>query len=479
MRTLPLLLTLFAMLGLNVACGGGFSKDPFADYDDSIREATVEETKPPVPPGINSNSILITPSKSLLLFEEGTEAAYDVEAKVFIPDAEFDMELVNPPPGMTIEFREETLSDDVLGTTGPVLDEDATADVDAEDGDEVAAPEEPLPSNLNRKVFVIKWKPSYDTIPDDSIGSILRHISVRLTVDEDIAVIREIPYMVIQSERQLKIVSADVPNEFIEGEKTQFKVYVEYPNFIGAKFPTMAVFTKGNSSGVVSDGCANMQNWIKSTAQKIVNDPTSPNNGLIEYTFEANFTKLDITTSRTTCTIEVKVSDTRSVSAPYEIAMRVKNTIKAPKMTWSESMVYEMEQGTQSIIPFFLMGVQDEGTVELSFETPCITLFGGMLDCSCKQEVGVSNRHILNCIIFGNHKVFDRAVDYTLVMKAKVKNLSEESELVTFRRKIRFYPPGSKTNNNIGVGVDEEDGSATTNPAPAPVLDTNDYGGRI
>lgn len=476
---MPLLLTLFAMLGLGVSCS--FSNDPFEDYDASIREATVEETKPPVPPGINSNSILIKPVKDLLLFEEGVEAAYDVEAKVFIPDAVFDMELVNPPPGMTLELGTDSTLGGDLGSTGPVLDEETDAQTDV-DGTEVSedgtATPAPLPSNLNRKVYVIKWKPSYDTIPDDSIGSILRHVSVRLNVDDDMAVIREIPYMVIQSERQLKIVSADVPNEFLEGEKTQFKVYVEYPNFVGAKFPTMAVFTKGNTSGVVTDGCANLQNWIKTTSQKIINDPTSPNDGMLEYTFEANFTKLDITTSRTTCNIEVKVSDTRSVSAPYEISLRVKNTIKAPRISWSESMVYEMEQGTQSIIPFFLMGVQDEGTVEITFETPCITLFGGMLDCSCKQEVGVSNRHILNCTIFGNHKVFDRAVDYNLVMKAKVKNLSEESELVTFRRKLRFYPPGSKSNNTIGVGVDEDDSSSSNRPVP-PVMDTNDYGGGI
>lgn len=456
-------------MGLSASCG---SSDPFKDYGSDIREATVEETTPPVPPGINSNSIILTPSKRIFLFEEGVESAYELNARVFIPNAEFDLELINPPEGMTIELKSE-FNTDVLVSSGPA----GTTDADEEDPDADAEDTAPVPPSMtNQKIFVVKWKPGYDSIPDDSVNSIQRYVSVRFKVDEDIATIWEIPYEVLQSERQLKVVGADVPNEFLEGEKTKFNVYVEYPNFRGPKFPALAVLTKANSSGVTTDGCSNMQNWIKTTASSVVVDPTSPHNGMLEYTLEANFTKLDITTSRTTCTIEVMVQDARSVSAPYEVAIRVKNIISAPTTTWNSGFVLEFEQGNQSAFFFQIFGLKDEGTVELSFVSPCIAVLSGQGNCNCRQETGVANRHILNCVITANHKVFDSPVDYTLEMKAKVKNLSEESEQVTFTRKIRFYPPGTK-NTSSGVGVDEDEAAATVNPSPA--IDTKNYGGGI
>lgn len=431
-----------ALMGLNFSCG---SSDPFEDYGSDVREATIEEEKPPVPPGINSNSILLVPSKRIFLFEEGVEAAYELNARVFIPDTEFELELINPPPGMTLELKTE-FNTDIISTpvgNGTATDTDATTDE-----------EPPAPTMTNQKIYVVKWKPGYDTIPDDSINEIQRHLSVRFKVDDDISTIWEIPYEVIQSERTLKIASASLPDKFLEGEKTSFKVYVEYPNFKGPQYPAMMLYSKQGSN---YGGCQNMQNWIRNTGASIVDDQSNPNYGLLEYSFEADFTKLEITENSSTCSVEAFVQDVRSTSAPFELKISVKNVMKNPETTWASGLTLELEQGKQTAFFFQVFGKPGEGNVELDFVSPCKAAFSGNGDCTCAREPGSNNSHIMNCVITADHPVWDSDVTYTLEMKAKIKTYSDESQLVTFTRKVRFYPPSEKKSQSTGALTPEEE----------------------
>ncbi len=131
----------------------------------SLMAQTINAPIEPVPmdpiPGISPNAVgvYVTGEKNgWLYFEEGVEFRYPVYVRLYLPDLEFDAELVDAPDGMNLVLLAES----------------------KKPGSE--------------KIYEIVWEPSFDVIPDTSIPSIVRFFKIRVNVGLDKNISKEIRY---------------------------------------------------------------------------------------------------------------------------------------------------------------------------------------------------------------------------------------------------------------------------------------------
>lgn len=101
-----------------------------------------------------------------LYFEEGVEYSYEVIVSLNLPDMEFDTELIDAPTDMTMELKEEDFS---------------------------------FNGAIASTLYVIKWKPSLDAIPDQTIPSIIRFLTLRVNIGSNYIITKDVRYELINN----------------------------------------------------------------------------------------------------------------------------------------------------------------------------------------------------------------------------------------------------------------------------------------
>ncbi len=431
--------------------------DPFRNKSDAVRDAEVKPTADDPIPGISPNAMDITLVRDLdsLYFEEGVEYAYEVNVRLYLPNIDFEAELVGAPEGMTLELKSEFNGEVV---TSPVdTDADITDAADEVTGD-VANENDAEPASVaNQKIYIIRWKPGFDTIPDVTIPSITRFLTFKVNVGADKVRTKSFRYNVNQATTKLKIAGFEIDPDLREGEKRGLaKIYVSYPGLLStSKFPQIFIDTTSNSPVAA---CTNLPPLFELNSAKYIDDPKDPNFENIEYNYTVNLTKFDITTNSVSCNLNLFVVNLGNVSDPYPVNVVVLNTITDPETTWGENINLTFEQEKETAFYFQVYGVKNEGSIKVDFPTPCSQIFKRQGDCKCRTFKGYNYRHKVECLVEVNHKKTFSKQSYPIVFTAQMVNgPSASSKRITFRRTITFSPKG--------IGFFDVDGATDINDA--------------
>lgn len=458
---------LFAALTVLTACEE--NADPFRNQSENVRDAEVKPTAEEPTPGIDEGAMSITLLRDLdsLYFEEGTEYSYEVNVRLYLPDLDFKAELVGAPEGMTLELQSE-FNTEVVTAPSSTVDDVAT------ETDEVTPPVAPPASVANQKIYVIKWKPEFTAIPDASIPSITRFVSVRVNigkkgVDEekwDKQRTKEFRYTLTQAVEKLRVTSFTVAQDLREGEKRgTAKVYVKYPGLQTNRFPPIYFENTANSTATFA-ACANLPRAFVDQRAVYITNPNDPNYESIEYSFNMDLTRFDIATNSNSvsCTLNIYVDNLGALSNPYPTTVTVLNTITDPRTTWAENVEVEFGQEVNVQYQFQVFGVQNEGVISLTFAKPCSQVFGSDAtgDCKCRTNTTTVNRHIIECMIEANHRKTFSSKTYVIEFDAQVTNGPLSSRKVNFKRRIKFTGGFSLFN--------ADDGSETVDPTAGSVV---------
>ena len=253
MRNFLLVVYVLVLLGV-LACED--RSNPFQEEHWTVKQAQVKATgnKDPIP-GIDEDAISITSVRNLVSFpfKEGVEYLYKINVRSYLPNVDFEADLVNAPEGMFLEFvnefGSETTMVDLLKEEGPAggdpgdsVGEEGGASSPGDRsgrGNTVTNVSSSRPS-LIQKEYAIRWKPSEKTIPDGVVHEITRSIVFRVSVGEDKEISKEFRYTVTQSSGALKITGYSMSPELIERTQNgQLRVYVKYPNDESKNFPSV------------------------------------------------------------------------------------------------------------------------------------------------------------------------------------------------------------------------------------------------
>lgn len=434
--------------------------DPFRNQSENVQQAEIEPTEDPALPGISPNAIDITLLRDLdaLYFEEGVEYAYEVNVRLYLPNVDFDAELVGAPDGMTLELK-STFNTEVV--TSPVTpDPNAPVDPNAPPEDDSEVEETPA-SVANQKIYVIRWKPGFEAIPDATIPSITRFLSFKVNIGEDKQRTREFRYTVSQGTAKFQITNFTIDPDLREGEKRgKARVYVNYPGFqIGSRNPLVYFDNVGAAPPVA---CRNLPLAFVLDSTRYINAANDPNFESLEYTFTVDLTRFDITTNSLSCNLNVFVVNMGNQSDPYPTSVTVLNTITDPVTNWADNINLEFEQEKDTAFYFQVAGVQNEGVLDVNFVRPCSQVFNGQGDCRCRRNTALNDRHRMECLIEVNHGKTFNSRTYTIEFEAQMSNGNFTSRKVTFRRTIKFSPKGFSFFDVDGV----QDGAAETEAAP-------------
>jgi hypothetical protein len=435
MKNLLFILILPLVFFLN---GCADNADPFRNKSDNVKQSGVKPAEEPPIPGISENAISITLLRDLdaLYFEEGVEYSYEVNVRLYLPNIDFNAELVGAPEGMILELKSEFNTEVVTSPVNP-----GTSPVDpATPPADTTAPKPPA-SVANQKIYVIKWKPTFDAIPDVSISSITRFLMFKVNIGDDKQRTKEFRYSVSQATTKLKVSGFSVDPDLREGEKRgKAKVYVSYPGLQSStKFPQVIIDTASSST---SNGCLNLPRSFVLDSAKYISDPKSPNFESIEYSYTVDLTRFDITGNSVNCNLNVSVINLGNLSDPYPVTVTVLNTIADPLTNWAENIELEFEQEKETQFYFQVYGVQNEGVLDVTFPKSCSQIFNGQGDCKCRKYSAFTDRHKIECLVEVNHKKTFGTQSYVIEFVAQMSNGSFTSRKIPFKRVIKFSPKG-------------------------------------
>ncbi len=455
---------LFASLTLLTACDD--KADPFRNESDNVKNAEVKPTAEEPTPGIDENAMSITLIRDLdsLYFEEGTEYSYEVNVRLYLPNLDFDAELVGAPEGMTLELRSEFNTEVVTAPTDPnATPVDPNAPPVVVNTDVI-----PPASVANQKIYVIKWNPTFNAIPDSSIPSITRFVSIKVNVGKDKQRSKEFRYTLTQATEKLRVTSFTVTPDLREGEKRgTARVYVKYPGLQTNNYPPIYFENSSNSSSTFA-ACANLPRSFTDMRVTYINNPNDPNYENIEYIYNMDLTRFDISTmsNSVVCSLNVYVDNLGNLSNPLATSVTVLNSITDPKTDWAENVELQFEQETATAFYFSVFGVMNEGTMSLNFVTPCKKLFDNQGDCKCRTNTASNLRHRIDCLVEVTHKKTFSPQNYTLEFEAQMSNGPLSSRKVNFKRRVKF---GSGLSF---FGMEEEEVPAGTDGIIPPKVTT-------
>lgn len=472
------LILLFAALTFLTSCDQ--NADPLRNQSQPVKDAEVKETEVDPPPAIHENAMSITLLRDLdtLFFEEGTEYSYEVNVRLYLPDLDFSAELVGDvPEGMTLELQSEFNTEVVTAPTTLPLDPNALPTTPSSNPNPTPTttpttetdPEVTPPASVaNQKIYVIKWKPGFDAIPDSSLSSITRFVTVQVNIGTNKVRAKEFRYTLIQAVEKLRVSSFSVTPDLREGEKRgQAKLYVKIPGLQTTRFPTLYFENTSNSSATFA-ACANLPRSFVNPRTTYITNPNDVNYENIEYIYDVDLTRFEILTNSNSvsCTFNIYVENQGIASNPFPATMSVLNTITDPRTTWGESIEVEFEQEKNAQFQFQVFGQPNEGVITLNFTKPCSQVFGSEAqgDCRCRTNTTTVNRHVIECLVEANHKKTFNSKTYIIEFDAQMSNGPLTSRKVNFKRKIKFVPSGFSFFN-----IGNED---ATEPslAPAPPI---------
>lgn len=448
---------IFLSLSILTACAD--KSDPFRNKSDSVKNATVKPSSEDPIPGIDEDAMSITLLRDIdaLYFEEGVEYSYEVNIRLYLPDLDFKAELVNAPAGMVLELKSEFNSEVVtspVDPNAPPVDPNATADPNAP---KVKDPKDKPASVANQKIYVIKWKAGFDVIPDDSIQSITRFVTIKVNVGTDKQRSKDFKYVVSQATKRLKITGFDVDKDLREGEKRgKAHVYVNYPGLQTTKFPSVYFEPANKASNV----CQSLPPMLSLDSTKYINDPKDPNFESIEYTYTVDLTRFNITANSQTCPMNVYVINAGNPSDPYPVSLTIMNTIADPQTNWAEDLELEFEQEKDIAFYFQVYGQPGEGNMQVRFVKPCSQIFNGQGDCKCRSNT-FGDKHRVECLVEANHKKTFNSQTYTIEYEGMMSNGSFTSRKVVFKRRIKFSPKGWSFFDVNGVDTTVDPNSTT------------------
>ncbi len=431
---LPLILVVLA------ACDE--KADPFRNQSENVQLAGPKPDEEAPLPGISPNAMDITLLRDLdaLYFEEGVEYAYEVNVRLYLPNIDFDTELVGAPHGMTLELKSEFNTEVV---TSPVASVDPNAPAVPKDPSiEEPEVETPPASVANQKIYVIRWKPGFDAIPDITIPSITRFLTFKVNIGEDKQRTKEFKYSVSQGSAKFKISSFVIDPDLREGERrAKAKVYVPYPEFQSTSQIPLVYFDTVGAAPLAS--CRNIPTSFVLDSTKYISLASDPNYQSIEYTFTVDLTRINIITNSMSCNLNIFVINLGSLSDPYPTSVTILNTISDPVTNWADNINLEFEQDKEAAFYFQVSGVQNEGVLDVTFVRPCIQVFNGQGDCRFKKTN--TDRHKIEFLIEVNHRKAAGPITYAVEFDAQMSNGNFTSRKVRFRRTITFSPKNNFT----------------------------------
>lgn len=460
-----------------LAAGCDDKADPFRNKSEFIKDAEVEPTAEDPIPGISPYAMDITLVRDLdtLYFEEGVEYSYEVNVRLYLPNIDFNAELVGAPDGMELELKSEFNTEVVTSPVNPTSPVDPTAPVPVPvppvDGEEV--PPAPAPSVANQKIYVIKWKPQLDAIPDPSIPSITRFLSFKVNIGDDKQRTKEFRYSVSQATTKLKVSGFTVDPDLREGEKRgKAKVYVKYPGLQSTtRFPQVYFDLAGSTT--TASGCSNIPRAMVldsgTNGVRYINDPNDPNFESIEYNYTVDLTRVDVTSNSLVCNLNIYVTNLGNLSDPYPVSLTILNTIADPRTDWAENQVKEFEQEKDTAFFFEVYGAPNEGVIDMRFTKPCRDILNNQGDCKCRKYSAYSDRHRMTCMVEATHRKNISAQTYPIEFEAWVTNGTLTSRVVKFRRTITFKPKGFVFFDAEGGEPAEQKSDDTTQTPPAAV----------
>lgn len=443
-----------------LATGCDDKADPFRNKSEYVKDAEVKPTAEDPIPGISPNAMDITLVRDLdtLYFEEGVEYSYEVNVRLYLPDIDFNAELVGAPEGMVLELKSEFNTEVVTSPVNPVDPVDPTVPAPpAAEGETEEEPPAP-PSVANQKVYVIKWKPSFEAIPDPMIPSITRFLTFKVNIGEDKVRTREFRYSVSQATTKLKVTGFTVDPDLREGEKRgKAKVYVHYPSMQSTtKFPQVYFDLVGTT---FQNACNHMPRAMVLdsgvNAVRYISDVNDPNYESIEYNYTLDLTRIDVTSNSITCNLNIYVTNLGNLSDPFPVSLTVLNTVADPKTDWADNIIKEFEQEKETAFTFEVYGVPNEGTIDMRFTKQCADVFNRQGNCKCRKYTSLSDRHRMTCLVEVNHKKTISAQTYVLEFEAWVSNGTMKSQVVKFRRSLKFHPKGFSFFDVDGTGGGE------------------------
>ena len=447
MRNFLLVVYVLVLLGM-LACED--RSNPFQEEHWTVKQAQVKATENVKPiPGIDEDAISITSVRNLVSFpfKEGVEYSYKINVRSYLPNMDFEADLVNAPEGMLLELVDEFGSETTMvnllkeegsagGDPGDSVGEEGGASSSSGDrsgGNTLTNVFSSRPSLL-QKEYAIRWKPSEKTIPDGVVREITRSIVFRVSVGEDKEISKEFRYTVTQSSGTLKITGYSMSPELTERTQSgQIKVYVKYPNDESKSFPSVYFEHIGSPAA----GCDSIPHIFELMSRNFIADRSHYYAGSVEYIYRVNLTNIDISVPELICPVNVFVFENGVISEPYETEVKIFNIIKRPETNWIDPAKFK--QGESTIFQFQVYGRQNEGDIKMAFDTPCSELMGGGVECACYAGEGWKS-HIAYCTIRASHRKVIGAVEYDLEFRAQIVKETSKSEEIKFERKIIFTP---------------------------------------
>ena len=436
MKNFLLIVYVLVLLGI-IACED--RSNPFRKEHWTVNQAQVKATENIDPiPGIDEDAISITSVRNLVSFpfKEGVEYLYKINVRSYLPNVDFEADLVNVPEGMTLELVSEFDSETLVGSELAGNEEaDAGDSVGEKEVDKAVINVSSSRSSLVQKEYAIRWKPSEKTIPDGVVHEITRSIIFRVSVGEDKEISKEFRYTVNQSSGALKITGYSMSPELIErrAKNGLLKVYVKYPNDESKNFPSVYF----EHVDTPKTGCDSIPHVFELTGKNFITDRSHYYAESIEYTFKINLTNIDINVPALTCPLNIFVFENGVISEPYETEIKILNMMKRPETNWIDPI--EFKQGELSSFQFQIYGRQNEGDIKVAFDTPCSELMDDGVECVCHAGEGWRS-HIAYCTIRANHKKVIGTREYNLGFRAQIVEGTSKSEETKFKRKVTFFP---------------------------------------
>ena len=432
--------------------------NPFRGEHWTVRYAQVKASEIGGPiPGIDEDAISITPTRNLVsfLFKEEVEYTYEVNVRSYLPNIDFEAELVNAPEGMTLELSSEFDSETVglpiqPGPSHGEKEEERSSfeDEDSGLGDEGHDPNKEgsdskdsnqetflESSALSQKVYVVRWRPSSKTIPDVAISEITRSFNFKVNVGKDKEISKEFRYTVAQNLGMLNVTGYNMSPELTEGKSDgEFRLYVKYPNNESKKFPSIYF----EHIAAPRKGCENIPQAFEFSEKEYIVDRNHYYFEHVEYSFGINLERVDITQAMLICPINVLISEKGVNSEPYEITMKIFNVIKNPETNWE--LPFSFRQGVYSEVQFQVYGQEGEGSIKVAFEESCDDVTSDEeIECLCRRG-GKDEFHISYCTIRANHRKVIGAREYNISFRAQMVKGTSKSADIKFVRKMIFKP---------------------------------------